>query len=748
MIYWIAALSILIAIEFVLAGTCFFLIFPTPALPVAQDFFTTYRHAIVPKHDILFLRLFIIVGVAAFVLLMRVAKRMAPARFSSFKYFTAIDAAAVTVEIFFLFKYAAYRYPLWLNGFYVVLALSVLSKIFSPEIIKILRAFDQRLKNAAAIPNLSMWLNIVGMVLIPLIVWVPDVEGAVARMYFGEQLHHMDWFLMPAGWSHMSGNILGMDNLARYGLGAPIIVAEIAQHILGRFDYVNAVIVMMAISVMYYWIWFYLLRLLFKDTAWALIAILLGIRLQFFNVETFPFIFTYPQDTPLRFFGDSLFFLLMVMHAQTGRMRWLYLMSIVGGFFVFYITGEGLYTLATFYAYLMLREFFIRLNPSSVMPHLNKRQWALLVTIPWMVLLFSLWVVAGRNIFTGLFWQNQFDYIRFYELGTQAARMIDNLVFPYVDRASFAFLLPVGYLFLLVVLLGRLMQKTLKLDGFIMASACIFLLVSYHYHAGVSNNMPSYLRNGVVVAVVIVYVAREITGKFNLYQQRLIKLLGGAAAVIMLVTTHQFLLHPNIFNLSRNPMTHPVVSEVPPGRNSYFNHLFISYPDAFKLPTNGLGEKNEMMITENDLADDKQLKELFRKESDYSQDASLIDSLTAPEAQVPVVSSFENLILMQSRRKPFFYNYFLVNSQPRRMRKFPVTILFTKSNLNREIKRIQDLKPTYIFVEKTYLVSPIPQAYLYDNEDMVDLLSFIFSNYQPYKGGEFLVALKRKGTNG
>ena len=111
---------------------------------------------------------------------------------------------------------------------------------------------------------------------------------------------------------------------------------------------------------------------------------------------------------------------------------------------------------------------------------------------------------------------------------------------------------------------------------------------------------------------------------------------------------------------------------------------------------------------------------------------------------MPLVSSFENLILMQAKRRPFFYTYFMVNSQPRRMRKFPVTILYTKENLLREINRIETLKPPYIFVEKTYLVSPIPQAYLYDNEDLVEILSYIFSHYEPYKAGEFLVALKRK----
>jgi len=745
MIYWIGILSVLISIESVFAGTGLSMLFPAKPSPLVYHFFATYQHAILPKYDVFFLRLFILAGVVSFILLMRFFARRTTQKYDPFKYFTIVQAAIVIVETFFLFKYAVYRYPLWLNGFYASLIASAGIKIFTPEVLKLLRGLNERLKDKTPLSNLSVWLTAAGVGLIPLIIWVPDVRGAVARMFCGEHFHHIDWLLMSAGWSHISGNILGVDTISRYGIGAPILVSEIAQHLLGRFDYVNAVIVMMIISVMYYWIWFYALRLVLKDTAWALIAIFLGLRLHFFNIETFPFIFTYPQDTPLRFFFDSLFFLFLILHVQTGRTRWLHLTSAVCGFYVFYITGEGGYTLAAFYIFLVMREMFVIKNPGGLMPRLNKRQMVLLVLIPWVVLLSSLWMAAGEHIFTKVFWLNQFEFIRFYQAGNQTSLMINNLTPPFVDRASIAFLLPVVYLFALVIFLGQLKQKALKTDGLVMASACVFLLISYHYHATLANNMPSYLRNGVIIAMVMVFALKEITARLGKYHQRLCKLACGILVLVMTVTTHQFLLHPNIFNLSRNPMTHPAVSQVPVGRNSYFSHLFISYPDAFKLPVNGLGQKEEMLVTENDFADDKQLKEFFRKESDYSKDDVLIQSLTSSDQKVPVVSSFENLILMQAKRRPFFYTYFMVNSQPRRMRKFPVTILFTKDNLQREINRIKTFKPPYIFVEKTYLVSPIPQAYLYDNEDLILLLSYIFSHYEPYKTGEFLVALKRKG---
>jgi len=744
MIYWIGVLSILIAIETVFAGTCFSIFFPLHApQAVVQDLFTTYQHIIFPKRDVLFLRIFILVGIGSSIALFRYFLHKSTAKYSFLKYFTLLQAMVVMAEAFFLFKFALYHYPLWQIGFYVALGVSLLIKIFIPEIIKYLKAFNERLKIEKPIDNLAVWLTVSGMILIPLLIWIPDVKGAVARMFCGEQFHHMDWLLMAAGWVHLSGNVIGVDNISRYGIGAPVLVSEIAQRFWGRFDYETAVLLMMVISILYYWIWYYALRQLLKDPSWAFIAIFLGIRLHFFNIESFPCIFTYPQVTPLRCFFDSFFFLFLILHIQRWQVRWLYALSALSGFYIFYITGEGLYCLVVFYAFIILREFQVKLNPAGAMTRLNKKQLVQLAVLPWMVLVTSLWMVVGKHIFEGAFWFNQLEYIRFYQAGNSVALMINNLTAPYVLRASIAFFLPVVYLFILVICIGKLMQRKLKSEGIVIAAACFYLLMCYHYTATIATGMPSYLRNGVIMSLIIVIFIKHLTASLTSYQQRMCKLIAGISVFIMMVTTHQFLLHPNIFNLSRNPMTHPVVSEVPEGRNSYFSHLFISYPDAFKLPVNGLGETEEMLVKEQDFKDDNQLKTFYQQETDYAKDIALIQSLTSPKDKVPLVSSFENLILMQAKRRPFFYTYFMVNSQPRRMRKFPVTVIYTKENLRREIRQFEYLKPEYVFIERTYLVPNFPQAYLYDNEDLIATVSYILQHYKPYQTGEFLIALKR-----
>src|ERR1700685_4303980 len=103
MIYWIGILSILIAIESVFAGTYLSMLFPPhPAAWAVQDLFTTYQHVIFAKYDVFFLRLFIIVGLGSFILLMRIFTRITGQKYASFKYFILLQAAIVITETFFL----------------------------------------------------------------------------------------------------------------------------------------------------------------------------------------------------------------------------------------------------------------------------------------------------------------------------------------------------------------------------------------------------------------------------------------------------------------------------------------------------------------------------------------------------------------------------------------------------------------------------------------------------------------------
>jgi len=172
------------------------------------------------------------------------------------------------------------------------------------------------------------------------------------------------------------------------------------------------------------------------------------------------------------------------------------------------------------------------------------------------------------------------------------------------------------------------------------------------------------------------------------------------------------------------------------GRLGYFNQLFIEYPDAFKLPVNSLGETFEDWRTEEDFSSDDQLKQYFRQEFNFSEDASLIDGLTRDDQAVPLISSFEIQILIQANRKPFFYIFPVINSRPMRMRLFEVS-LWTTTQLNDTIRQLEDKKPPLVFMERIYLAPEIPAAYLYDMPAVCALANYVREHYQPYAVGKY-----------
>ena len=744
-LFLVSLLSLCLGIELLFVSILISLFFPQHLDPLIAQLFDVYRQNVIPERDAFFYRLFIFIVIFIFTLLMVFRKHYSSSQgLRGLKQFTFLEAFVVSAQVFCAFKLLLFRQIVFLHTYYFFLGFSILSKIFWPEIRRWIDQMDQRLKDDPGCVRISPWIRWLFIPVIIAIVWVPDYQGAVARMFIGEQFHHMDYFLMPPGLAHISGNIIGVDNLSRYGIGAPVFISEIAQRLLGGFTYENALLVMMAIAVVYYLIWYWIFRRFFGGTILAVIGILISIRLQLFHEETFPFAFTYPQVTPLRFFFDAILFALLVWHIRRPVFLSLVLAAIASGLAIYNATGEGLYLLSTFYIFLIAREIYaVRVKDNSFLP-LNFRQRLILIILPWVVMFLCVWLTVGKYAFGQQFWDHQLEFIRFYAVGHQSQPLVNNLVPGFVLEASMAFVLPVIYALISVWLIGLMIERKVGRQGLVVLAAIVYALADYHYHAQLSNNTTAYLRIGPVLAFLACFWLSLALKQWNAYRQRLILLATLAVVIVSIVTNHIFLLYPNIFNLSRNPMTHPVVSQNPPGRFSYFNHLFISYPDAFKLPVNSLGEKDEMLFIEKDFKDDQQLKDFYRQEIDYTKDAALINQLVPAGEQVPLMSSFETPILIQAKRRPFFYTLDLVNSRPRRMRNFVVTLIYTVNNLNREIQRMESRKPEYVFMEKIFLTHEVPQAYLHDSQDLISLLNYILTHYEPAKYGEYLVAMKRK----
>jgi hypothetical protein len=218
-----------------------------------------------------------------------------------------------------------------------------------------------------------------------------------------------------------------------------------------------------------------------------------------------------------------------------------------------------------------------------------------------------------------------------------------------------------------------------------------------------------------------------------------------AASVYCLMTARLFTGYPNLLNFSRNPIVDSRTAfRVGPHLIPYFQQLFVDFPESFKLPLNSLGEKDEQLKFEKDFPDDNALKTYYAQQTAWPEDTALIRRLTPEGSRVALISSFEVLLLDKADRKPFFYYFPLINSHPMTARNFMVTELLSFPQVQKVLDQLEAQKPTYIFMERIFLTPQVPQAYFDDFPDLIILLRYVLSNYEPVEIGKFLVAMKRK----
>jgi hypothetical protein len=137
------------------------------------------------------------------------------------------------------------------------------------------------------------------------------------------------------------------------------------------------------------------------------------------------------------------------------------------------------------------------------------------------------------------------------------------------------------------------------------------------------------------------------------------------------------------------------------------------------------------------------LVQYYREHSRFTRDSDLIRSLTAHSEEVPLISSFETELLMQSNRKTFFYYFPLLISRPMKMRSFEVCSIYTTDQMAKTINKFERVKPPYVFMEKIFMVNEVPQAFLFNYPSLIPLINYVRTHYAPVAQGEYLVALKR-----
>lgn len=661
------------------------------------------------------------------------------------KVFAWVEGIIVFLLLDASYKMIIYDYQPQLaqGAFQILMVIAAVNKIFWGFIRSTLTVIDQFLTDERNSRALRRICDIAFGLLVVAIIFIPNPEAVVARMFIGEQFHHNDSFVFGPAWAYLSGCVLDVDVITQYGLGMPVIIGLLTK-ILGGFSYLNVFLVMVWMGIVYYLLCFLFLRMWTKSPVLALAAILFAIKTQMFHTGVFPLVFTYGSATVIRYFFDIFFIYAIWSHIQSGRGLWLSLAAVTCGIALFHITAEGIYLTATFCFYLLINVLGSRWR-KEIFPSPFK----LLPAVGYAILAFStavllLFLTVGKHVFTSEFWSNTGEFIEYFLSGFGLTPIFESLQNRLYLASLVGFFIPLVYVLTLILVAGLVYFRKIERQHLFVVVLCVYGLGLYHYYIARSA-VTSYYAVAIPYVFILAFWAKEWLSRVPKRKAQKIALGLLAVSAFSLATTHDFVAYPNIFNLSRNPMVDPVVVQrLPNSRMSYFNHLFIQYPDAYKFPLNSLGESNEDIRVHTDFSSDDELIQYYRREFDFTDDAKLIADLTPPGSRVPVLSSFEIKMLAQADRKPFFYYFPMVISRPLHMRMFVVNSVYTTDQLKKTIDQFETAKPEYVFMEKIFLNNVVPQAYFHDSPGFMPILDYVQKNYAPSAYGKFLVAMKRR----
>jgi len=642
-----------------------------------------------------------------------------------------------------LFELHVYYYQPQLaqRAYAILLVIAALLKIGWPSIERFLRVMYGMLMDDRNHSALKMMVNAAFIVFIFLFLYIPDLEAAIARIYMGEQFHGIDASLMNTGWAYHAGCKLNVDVNNRYGLGEAVMVSKLADF-LGGFTYLNVFTIVMLACIVYFIAAYGLLRWWLKSVPIAVAGILMCLKLQPFSKgETVSIYLTNPTHTVCRYFFDLPFLFFILLFLRTFKKHFLLAAAAMCATALFYSADTGVYLSSGYYAFLILVYTFKDTRVKVYAGGKDIKFAAALVLIPPLGALALLRLTQGPAVFTAQFWHHMTEYIS-AQMWFGPVHLWEILRGHEVWLFWMGRWIVVAYIFTMLFIGGLVFLRKISHEHLFIVVLCIYGLALFTYQVLESCATNGY--TGIFPYVFIFCFWVQIWAKrLSVLGRKKFYLVFLGLCLYNLWTTHLTMAYPNVFNFSRNPAVDPLVApRLSEGRLRYFNNLFIQYPDAFKLAVNNLGETFEDWRTEDDFSTDEQLKEYYRREFNFPEDASLIDSLTKPDEPVALISSFEIQMLIQANRKPFFYVFPLVNSRPMRMRLFEVTHMWTFTKLNDTIKQLEEKKPAYVFMERVYLAKEIPRSFLYDMPAVCMLDNYVRQHYAPYAYGKYLVAMK------
>jgi len=644
--------------------------------------------------------------------------------------------------IVFLMGHAAFAAvamgnPVWAwPVFWGAFISGVLISIFWPEFL----TGAGFLKDHYAFLKKRPWIGVgMGCLFIFLVIFMPDVQGVVAMMYLGDYFHNWDASLFGGIYAITRGLIPCVDVNITYGLGASVMLAKIVN-LMGGFDYSKLLAVAMWVGIIYFILWFLLLKRFLSSALLAFAAVIFAMRMHMFTQMVDPFIWVQIVDSVFRYCFDIGVFWMLWMHVQTRRTIFL----VAGAFFVslglFHMLQTGVYIFLVFGLYACVSSFVPCMGGRKEYRLWRDHALVVLSVFAWSILWF--YMSVGQHLLEGAFLKNLTGYSGYFIkgafegpltaplLGNNPLSSIGGLLYPVFCLASFLYVAG-------EVITGKARGR----DIF----AGLIALYALEEHSYYMLMVTEWYTMGITGIFLLFYWISKALEKIPADWRRRITAGLVILSVFCLVTNRWFTGYPNLLNFSRNPLVDSRVAfRVGPHLIPYFHQLIADYPESIKLPVNSLGEKDEQLKFENDFADDNALKTYYAQQTAWPEDTAMIRHLTPDGGKAALLSSFEILLLQKADRKPFFYYFPLINSRPLSVRNFMVTCLFSYPQIQKTIDQLESQKPPYIFMERIFLTPQVPQVYSYEYDDLILLLRYVFSNYEPVEVGKYLVAMKRK----
>ena len=649
------------------------------------------QKTIQPKREVFFYRCFIIfalLGQAVVFFWFRHRKEDIPRQ--ALLNMALVDLSLVLIEIFAVFKIWQYENPWWARALlYGGIGAWVLVRIFWGECQQGLKIISEVVMEKRKI--LKFCLEGTIPILLVLCLWVPDVQKVLGRVFVWDQFRNWDTTIMLPGWGCILKEVLNTDIISSWGMGAVIFISR-CSGMLGGFDYAHVLTLLMGMVIAYYLLLYIFLKVWLRSILLAVATVAVAIKVQMFHTGISPLIWIYPQDTAVRHWLDIPVLWCLWEYSRSSQHKYLGLAGLGIGAALAWAFSTGLCLLAAFWGYLIFLATVPEYRSGVFEGFKQVRRTVFYGLIPLAVMGLILFLLQGRAVFQAVFWKNVFEpwLLFLHGVGTQSFYicLYDRHFFAFIT----SFVIPVIYAWTLIIVAGEVYLKKRKGTDLFLVPLCVYGLSLYvHYLARAT--ISHYYAVGIPVVMVLGFWASKAEGLMSSGMRLKVFLMIAAGAWGALLTNILFVYYPNTFDMAR------------------------------------MDWKPEI--------------DLYQTQFKFDQDASMIDRLVPEGQKVAVISSFETGILMQARRKPFFYYAPLVSSARMDTNVFAGTSVVTRNRMVETVGQITQQSPEYIFIEKK-LLGQWPKEYVQYYPGILGTLGWVAEHYTPQEQGMFLIAMHKK----